>query len=180
MGPDNFMQKPTKIFGEFDDFMMFNYTDPKSSSEKNKWDIQHKHFFNADVRYYPHTMSQDIWDMGLKLAEDWDFDCWNTEQIILNKMLWDQPNRTLENTRQPNLAYQGHLLFANDQFQANMHRSNLWNESNFDEANIIHFHGSRNAPNKLQLMYAMYKHHQLDIDDRKLDKFISDDTVITL
>ena len=177
MGPDNFMQLPTTIFGKFDDFMMFNYTDPKSSCEKNKWNIQHEHFFNADVRYYPHTMSQDIWNMGLKMAEEWDFDCWNTEQVILNKMLWDQPNRTLENTRQPHLAYQGHMLHADEHFDNNLHKSDLWNEHSFDKSHIIHFHGSRNAPSKLQLMWAMYKHHNLD-GSKKTP--VAGDTIIIL
>jgi len=150
-GPDNIMMKPTKIFGEYDDFRMFNYTDPKSSDEPNHYNIQHEHFFNADVRYYPSTMSQDIWDIGLEMAENWDFDTWNTEQFILNKMLWDQKGRTLENTLDPKMAYQGHQLVL-DNWDQRLKSSNQWNNCKLVDAHIIHTHGSRHAPSKFALM----------------------------
>lgn len=150
-GPDNIMMKPTEFFGKYNDFRMFNYTDPKSSVEPNHYDIQHKHFFNADVRYYPSAMSQDIWDMGLEMAENWDFNSWNTEQFILNKMLWDQEGRTLENTLDPTVAYQGHQLFIEEWEQRKAY-SNEWNTCDIKDAQIIHLHGSRNAPRKYALM----------------------------
>lgn len=150
-GPDNLVMKPTEFFGKYDDFMMFNYTDPKISNEPNHYNIQHEHFFNADVRYYPSTMSQDIWDMGLKMAENWDFNSWNTEQFILNKMLWDQPNRTLANTLDPLMAYQGHELYLQD-WEKRKEYSNKWNGCEIKDAHIIHLHGSRNAEMKFELM----------------------------
>lgn len=150
-GPDNAMMKPTQFFGKYEDFMMFNYTDPKSSTEANHYGVQHSHFFNADVRYYPSTMSQDIWDMGLKMADNWDFNCWNTEQFILNKMLWDQPNRTLENTLDPLMAYQAHGVYP-EQLNRTIQHSNSWNGCDINDSYIIHCHGSRNAPQKLELM----------------------------
>jgi len=150
-GPDNIMMKPTEFFGKYDDFMMFNYTDPKSSVEQNAYNIQHEHFFNADVRYYPSTMSQEIWDMGLDMAERWDFDSWNTEQFILNKMLWDQPNRTLDNTIDPTVAYQGHQLFV-EGWEERKQFSNEWNNCDIKDAHIIHLHGSRHAPRKYNIM----------------------------
>ena len=150
-GPDNVMMKPTEFFGKYDDFRMFNYTDPKQSTEPNHYNIQHEHFFNADVRYYPSTMSQDIWDMGLEMAENWDFNSWNTEQFILNKMLWDQEGRTIENTLDPTVAYQGHQLFL-DNWEQRKAYSNEWNTCDLKQAHIIHLHGSRNAPRKFALM----------------------------
>jgi hypothetical protein len=143
--------KPTKFFGEYDDFRMFNYTDPKTSDEQNHYNIQHEHFFNADVRYYPSTMSQDIWDMGLEMAENWDFSSWNTEQFILNKMLWDQEGRTIENTLNPKMAYQGHQLVL-DNWDQRLKSSNQWNNCKLVDAHIIHTHGSRHAPSKFALM----------------------------
>ena len=160
-GPDNIMMKPTKFFGEYDDFRMFNYTDPKSSVEANHYNIQHEHFYNADVRYYPSTMSQDIWDMGLEMAENWDFNCWNTEQIILNKMLWDQPNRNPTNTHLPQMAYQGQMLYLPNsgdgkefqgQWEHRKNSSNEWNGCKLSDAHIVHTHGSRHAPSKYALM----------------------------
>lgn len=150
-GPDNIMMKPTKFFGEYDDFRMFNYTDPKTSNEQNHYNVQHEHFFNADVRYYPSTMSQDIWDMGLEMAENWDFNSWNTEQFILNKMLWDQEGRTIENTLNPKMAYQGHQLVL-DNWDQRLKSSNQWNNCKLVDAHIIHTHGSRHAPSKFALM----------------------------
>lgn len=155
-GPDNIMMKPTEFFGKYNDFRMFNYTDPKSSVEPNHYDVQHKHFFNADVRYYPSTMSQDIWDMGLEMAENWDFNSWNTEQFILNKMLWDQKGRTILNTLDPTVAYQGHQLFIEDWEQRKSY-SNEWNDCDIRDAQIIHLHGSRNAPRKFSLMKQLEK-----------------------
>lgn len=156
-GPDNIMMKPTEFFGVYDDFMMFNYTDPKSSVEPNHYNVQHQHFCNADVRYYPSTMSQDIWDMGIEMAENWDFDCWNTEQIILNKMLWDQPNRNVDNTIDPTMAYQGHMLFVDSRWDQLKAMSNQWNNCEIRDAKIIHTHGSRNAPGKFKLMSELEK-----------------------
>ncbi len=155
-GPDNIMMKPTEFFGKYDDFMMFNYTDPKSSVEPNHYNIQHQHFFNADVRYYPSTMSQDIWDMGLEMAENWDFNSWNTEQFILNKMLWDQTDRNLDNTLDPTIAYQGHALFI-EEWEQRKAFSNDWNNCDIKDAQIIHLHGSRNAPRKFALMEQLEK-----------------------
>ena len=155
-GPDNIMMKPTEFFGKYDDFRMFNYTDPKISNEQNHYNIQHEHFFNADVRYYPSTMSQDIWDMGLEMAENWDFNSWNTEQFILNKMLWDQEGRTLENTIDPTMAYQGHQLFIENWDQRKAY-SNEWNACDLKDAQIIHLHGSRNAPGKFALIKELEK-----------------------
>ena len=156
-GPDNIMLKPTEIFGKYEDFMMFNYTDPKKSVEANKWNIQHEHFLNADVRYYPQTMSHDIWDIGLKMAEEWDFDCWNTEQVILNHMLWSQHNRVPENTIDAVIAYQGQDLYI-DQWEQRKQHANTWNGCELRDAHIVHLHGSRNAPEKLRLMKELEKH----------------------
>ena len=155
-GPDNIMMKPTEFYGKYNDFMMFNYTDPKTSIEPNHYNIQHEHFFNADVRYYPNTMSQDIWVMGLEMAENWDFNSWNTEQFILNKMLWDQTDRSLDNTLNPAVAYQGHALFIEDWEQRKAY-SNEWNGCDIKDAQIIHLHGSRNAPRKFALMEQLEK-----------------------
>lgn len=159
-GPDNFVTQPLEVFGKYDDFMMFNYTDPKTSVEPNHYNIQHKHFFNADVRYYPQTMEQEIWNIGIEMAENWDFDCWNTEQIILNHMLWQQPNRTLENTLDPYMAYQGHWIF-NGMSNAEVIRSNQWNGIDLNDAKILHLHGSRNAPEKLKVMQSLEAIHEL-------------------
>jgi len=147
-GPDNMMMKPTQFFDQYDDFRMFNYTDPKHAFGM--------HFLNADVRYYPADMPENTWSEALVQAENWDFDEWNTEQIILNKMLWRQEGRTLENTVDPKMAYQGHMLYLNN-WEQTMAHSNAWNNCDINDAHIIHLHGSRNAPAKLALMKELEK-----------------------
>jgi len=90
---DTIMIKPTKVFGEFERFQMFNYTDPKTLSGQdanNRYGIQHEHYFNAGVRYYPGDMSEAVWANGQALADNWDYSVWGTEQIIFNKMQFDQ------------------------------------------------------------------------------------------
>jgi len=147
-GPDNIMMKPTKFFGEYDDFRMFNFTDPKQAFGMN--------FFNADVRYYPAHMPMDTWSEALVSAHNWNFEEWNTEQIILNKMLWSQAGRTLENTLQPTMAYQGHQLYLNN-WKQNRDAANAWNGCELKDAHIVHLHGSRNAAAKLELMRELEK-----------------------
>ena len=51
-GPDTLCVSPID-FSEFKEFRMFNYTHPKSM-------FGFHDYFNADIRYYPHTMSQEI------------------------------------------------------------------------------------------------------------------------
>ena len=153
-GPDNMVMKPTSIFGEYDDFRMFNYTDPKASTAPNRWGLAHPHFLNADVRYYPSTMSEDTWELGAKMAEEWDGTEWATEQVILNEMLWSQEGRTPENTIMPHLAYQGHALYLHD-WERTKAYSNEWNGCNLSDAQIVHLHGSRNAEAKYNLMVEL-------------------------
>lgn len=66
-------------------------------------------------------------------------------------MLWDQPNRTLANTLDPLMAYQGHELYLQD-WEKRKEYSNKWNGCEIKDAHIIHLHGSRNAEMKFELM----------------------------
>lgn len=150
-GPDNFMTQDTSFYGEYSDFRMFNYTDPKQ--------FRHfEHFLNADVRYYSADMDPDTWCKPLEAAKNWDFSEWNTEQIILNDMLWSQADRTPENTIMPHMAYQGHLLGRDIR---TLQYSNAWNGIDIRQAHIIHLHGSRNAPEKLALMQDFKRQHEV-------------------
>ena len=91
-GADTIMTQPTSLFSDrFKEYRLFNYTDPKEFQDC-------PHFFNADIRYYPAEMSQEVWDFGLEMANNWDMEEWNTEQVILNKMMWHQ-GLTLEEAR---------------------------------------------------------------------------------
>ncbi len=148
-GLDTITVKPVEIFGKYEDFMMFNYTDPKSNSI-------YKNNFNCDVRYYPASMDEALIDHSLE--EQSKLQKWEDEQNIYNYMLWQQPNRTLENTVDPTLAYQGHMLFSHTTHRQ-LEESNKWNNCKFDDAKIIHLHGSRSAKEKLQLIQIWKKHY---------------------
>jgi hypothetical protein len=132
---------PVDFFGQFKEFRMFNYTDPREFQDCPV-------FFNADVRYYPAEMSQEIWDFGLEMANNWDMEEWNTEQVILNKMMWKQ-GLTLEQGHMPYMAYQAPWLPGP---QENKDYTDKWNGCRLEESRVIHWHGSRNADAKLQII----------------------------
>jgi len=130
-----------------DKFMMFNYTDPRSFDKPNQYNRKFDHFFNAGVRLFPAQMSQKIWDNALDMASNWDTSTYDTEQIILNSMLWDQ-GLTLDQVLRPEWAYQAQWLPD----QASQCQQDIWNGLDIRHANIIHTHSSRNIDVKLQLM----------------------------
>lgn len=143
--PDTVMIAPTKMFGQFDQFMMFNKTDPIVFIQPNRWNKQYRIFLNAGVRYFPASMSQQVWDIGLKIANDWDLSDWNTEQIILNEMAWAQSVPSYSMLR-PEYAYQAFMIPQN----ANI--ADAWNHCYLEDAKIVHWHSSRNAAQRLEFM----------------------------
>lgn len=149
--PDTIAVKPVDIWDKFDRFMMFNYTDPKSFNTPNIYNKSFINFFNAGVRYFPAAMDKDIWAEGAEMARRWDHSTYDTEQIILNTMLWDQKLH-LRQALRPELAYQAHMLP-----QYSIGQSNNWNQTLLSESAIIHVHASRNAESKLQLMQQLYQ-----------------------
>lgn len=130
-----------------DRFMMFNHTDPKVFDKPNRYGRRFDNFFNAGVRYFPATMKQEIWDIGLAMANDWDMSTYDTEQIILNSMLWDQRVHLSEVLR-PALSYQAQWLPN----QASLWQQDLWNGYHINESIIVHTHSSRDIDIKLDFM----------------------------
>lgn len=135
--------QPTDIFGKFSDFRMFNYTDPRSL-KNDVYDFPH--FFNCGIRYYPHDMSADVWDTGVKGFENMDRTHWDEEQRIYNQMLWQQPDVNIQTALQPHLAYQ-------------MLSGEILNQSDIDfngitihSSHIVHCHGSRHSGGRLETM----------------------------
>ena len=97
-------------------------------------------------------MSQHTWDLGLALAADWDESTYDTEQVILNTMLWSQGVQ-LHQVLRPALAYQAHWLPD----QAALPDQDRWNGIDINYAAIVHTHSSRNIDTKLQLMKHLFK-----------------------
>ena len=145
--PDTIAVRDINPWEISDKFTMFNYTDPKSFDKPNQYNRKFEHFFNAGVRLFPAQMKQEIWNTALTMAQNWDTNTYDTEQIILNSMLWDQ-GVTLDQVLRPEWAYQAQWLPN----QRSVWQQDLWNGLNINQASIIHTHSSRNVDAKLQLM----------------------------
>lgn len=141
-GSDVQVLKPTEVFGKYKHFLMFNYTDPKSLGDIT-------HFLNADIRYYPAEMDKAMFDQAL--IDVADATEWNNDQQLYNRMVWSQ-GLTPEQVIDPKMAYQGPWLPGGVDHQV---YTDAWNGCRLDEANIVHWHGSRNAAAKLALMQAI-------------------------
>jgi hypothetical protein len=141
-GADTQLIKPTEVFGKYKHFLMFNYTDPKQLDEYN-------HFLNADVRYYPAEMDRAMFEQALvDIAHATE---WNNDQKLYNRMVWSQ-GLTPEQVIDPTMAYQGPWLPGDDRAKE---FTDTWNGCRLEDASLIHWHGSRNADAKLQLMQSV-------------------------
>lgn len=139
---DTMFIKPTEIFDRFGEFRMFNWSDPKSTA-------QFPNYFNAGVRYYPSSMSNEIWAVGAAMADPWNLDIWDQEQVIFNQMFWTQTIPD-EDRRHPELNWQGMwMTVPNRKLQASHEE---WNKLALNDAHIVHLHGSRGAVKNATLM----------------------------
>jgi len=152
-GADTQLLKPTEVFGRYQHFLMFNYTDPKQCGP-------HEHFLNADVRYYPAEMDRNMFESALNeiaVATEW-----NEDQLLYNRMVWGQ-GLSPEQVIDPKMAYQGPWLpgdYTRQEF------TDEWNGCRLEDANLAHWHGSRNAMAKLKLMQSI--NQDLNIPDSPL------------
>lgn len=142
--------KPVEVFGEFEHFSMFNYTDPRSTTDGH-YNVSLSNYFNCGVRYYPENMSQEIWDLGLEMLDRWNPDRWDAEQIIYNVMMWRQPGTRLDDFFRPELNWMSHHCrdFTNT---AQLQIAENWNETRLSNAKIIHFTGTRGAGQAVKMM----------------------------
>lgn len=170
---DTFIVNDVDVFDKLDNFQMFNYTDPKTLSgddANNKYGLQHEHYLNAGVRYYPKTMSQDVWDLGWSYAKEWDYNIWGTEQIIFNEMMYSQDK---DHTRwlTPEMNYQ--MMNATPDLLENpnyIQQLNVWNETELNKSKIVHLHGTRGAEQTLLTQVALWK--KLTGEDFEFEKII--------
>jgi len=145
---DVLFTKPVRYFGEFDHFMMFNHTQPGTCTDTH-YGVKFKNYFNCGIRYYPANMSPDVWRVGFEMLDRWDPDRWDTEQVIYNAMLWHQPV-TLADVHHPELSYQ---MFLDPRVGNQARNSAKFNGGiSYTDAKAIHFHGSRNAELKTDIM----------------------------
>jgi hypothetical protein len=144
MGADTLFIKPVEVFGRYDKMMMFNYTDPRSHEE-------FAHYFNDDIRYYPADMDRRVWNLGEEKMKGW-FDHaeagWGWGQLIHNYQFWSQ-NITVEQVLDPTMAWQA--------FALNQEFCTQWNGCGIDQVKIMHFHGSRDADTRVDVMTNLAK-----------------------
>lgn len=140
--------KPVKYFGEFEYFSMFNYTQPRRCSDEH-YKLKFDHYFNCGIRYYPAHMGSHVWELGTHMLGDWDHTRWDAEQVIYNAMMWQQPIE-VEDVLRPELNYQ---LFHDPRVANQAHSATKFNaDMVYTDASVIHFHSSRNAQKKSQIM----------------------------
>jgi hypothetical protein len=157
---DTFIVNTVDVFDKLSDFQMFNYTDPKTlggNDAKNKYGLQHQHYLNAGVRYYPKSMSKDVWELGWQYAKDWDYNIWGTEQIIFNEMMYSQ-DKDHNKWLTPEMNYQ--MMNATPELLENpnyIQQLNLWNETELNKAKIVHLHGTRGAEQTLLTQWSLWK-----------------------
>jgi hypothetical protein len=142
---DTIIIRPTEIFDRFAEFRVFNWTDPKFNEK-------FENLYNAGVRYYPATMSRDLWTVGNEMAKNWDLDNWNQEQEIFNTMFWQQH---VSDPHHPELNWQGMILHQRSHQAVDL--LNQWNALPIDNAHIIHVHGSRNIEETVNVMSIFAK-----------------------
>jgi hypothetical protein len=155
--PDTVVINPFDPWTEFKRFQMFNYTDPKSFNAPNSYSKSFVHFFNAGVRYFPATMSQETWQIGIDMIKDWDYNDYNTEQIVLNEMMWSQGIELVDVLR-PDVAYQAQWLP-----RVSLKVQDTWNGYQLVDSKIVHVHGSRDSAIKLKLMQELVKLNEKNI-----------------
>jgi hypothetical protein len=143
-GADTMMLQNTNIFGRFKEFRMFNFTDPRSAKD-------HACYFNDDVRLYPHTMTDSVWQQGEQAWNDINCDDrnWGFDQLRHNLMFWSQAI-VPEDRFHPALAYQAQNLRSLDRTAVAWHDG--WNAWPLNKSHIIHFHASRHPDKVIQLM----------------------------
>lgn len=161
VGPDVQFKRPINFFGQFDEFRLFNWTDPKSWDTPNQYDLQFYHLFNNDLQYYPSTMNPDLWKIERAMRADWrideSMDSYNNQQLIHNAMFWSQ-GLAWEDAHRPMLFYQAHWLPWQD-----ISTMDEWNQAKFEDAAIVHWHGSRNSPIKLECMQKLNDDFQIPL-----------------
>ena len=128
---DAIFVRPVEMFGRWPEYRLFNWTTPAQHAE-------FPNYFNAAVRYHPHSMSETVWELGDQMAQNWDLTIWDQEQIIFNRMFWSQ-GLTWEDAHHPELNWQA---------PTGLHLPELAQHAQFntlpiEHARIIHYHGTR-------------------------------------
>jgi len=156
-GADTIMVQPTSLFSDrFLEYRLFNYTDPKNHNEFPR-------YFNDDLMYYPHTTSDEVWELG----EQWWSNIenhpnrnWGFDQLRHNAMFWSQDIPDSDRLH-PKMAYQAMKIRSLTEQELIDHNS--WNGININSAHILHFHGSRGSQAVIAIMKRLSNHFGIKI-----------------
>ena len=116
-GPDVIFFKDIAFSDKFTKFSMFNYN---NYSRRSTGEFQY--YLGSDLRYFPSTMDEETWKIGLEMSETWPQDpqeAWEYEGIIYNKMLWSQKNIELSDIYFPNFLFSYRLNAISDNHPEN-------------------------------------------------------------
>lgn len=145
-GADTFMTQRTPLFNNnFKEYRLFNYTEPR----------QHREFanhFNDDVQYFPHTMKEEIWQVGEKYWEQRENHPdrhWGFDQLRHNAMFWAQDIPDTDRLH-PYMNYM--CMRMRDLNPEAIQWHTEWNNCAFDNAHILHFCASRGSESTVILM----------------------------
>jgi hypothetical protein len=169
MGADTMFVQPTEMFGRWPEMRMFNYTDPKFHNDLKPY-TDSGHYFNDDVRYFPAKMDPKIWEIGERRMADWFTHSqahWDCGQLINNHMFWSQ-DIDLEDRLHPYFNWMSHCVRTFD--DSSVKQAEEWNQCTFDDANIIHFNGSRGPEHTLNFMNEIANKLNLGLQDETMPK----------
>lgn len=135
---DTVVTQPVELFDRWPQFRLFNWTTPPRSAE-------FLNYFNSAVRYYPHSMARETWQLGHSLVQAWRDDIWDWEQQIYNHMFWSQ-KLSWRDAHHPELNWQAATGGVSDIAQ-----HTAFNSLPPQHARIIHYHGTRSHQRGQQL-----------------------------
>ena len=146
-GADTIMIRPTSVFSnQFNEYRLFNYTDPRSHRE-------FEHYFNDDIQYFPATMKSETWEFGEQYwlqREGHPDRHWGFDQNRHNAMFWSQ-DIPLNDRCHPEMAWQAFGLRSADAEIIQWHEQ--WNSGcQWSQAHILHLAGSRGSEAVVQVM----------------------------
>lgn len=137
---DTMFINPTEIFSRFNEFRLFNWSDPKTRTP-------FKNYYNAGVRYYPASMDTKVWAIGDAVAKHWVDDNWGMEQDVFNFMFWYQD---VADPHHPELNWQAQNMIVGRPDQ--QEKLEQWNTIKVTDASLLHLHGSRGPKHTAMLM----------------------------
>ena len=142
---DTLCIKPLDIFGRFQEFRLFTEQDPLTRDQ----------YHNACMKYYPSTLEPDFWMQMQQELDNWNFDKYDTEQLVHTKLMWNQSSlRTNVAQEQSSIVSQlGH------RFNWQVEKFDFEDISQQDlDCCILHFHSSRGPSARLDWMQKTCKH----------------------